>query len=87
MRRIAKLLASLPLEERKKLSGVGPRRAEIIVAGAAVYTELLERCQLPGFRYSSLGLRDGLRRTVEWFVGSANGIGRQSISLSVNDAR
>jgi exopolyphosphatase/guanosine-5'-triphosphate,3'-diphosphate pyrophosphatase len=60
MRRIAKLLARLPLEERKTLSGVGPRRAEIIVPGAAVYLGLLERCQLAGFRYSPLGLRDGL---------------------------
>lgn len=60
MQRIAKLLARLPLEERKKLSGVGPRRAEIIVAGGAVYAALLERCQLLGFRYSPLGLRDGL---------------------------
>ena len=60
MRQIAKLLARLPLEGRKKLSGVGPRRAEIIVPGAAVYLALLERCQLQGFRYSPLGLRDGL---------------------------
>jgi len=60
MQRIAKLLARLPLEERRKLSGVGPRRAEIIVAGAAVYAALLERCQLGGFRFSPLGLRDGL---------------------------
>lgn len=60
MQRIAKLLARLPLEERRKLSGVGPRRAEIIVAGAVAYAALLERCQLPGFRYSPLGLRDGL---------------------------
>jgi exopolyphosphatase/guanosine-5'-triphosphate,3'-diphosphate pyrophosphatase len=60
MQRIAKLLARLPLEGRRKLSGVGPRRAEIIVPGAAVYASLLERCQLQGFRYSSLGLRDGL---------------------------
>jgi exopolyphosphatase/guanosine-5'-triphosphate,3'-diphosphate pyrophosphatase len=60
MRRIAKMLARLPMEGRKKLSGVGPRRAEIIVAGAAVYAELLERCRLLGFRYSPLGLRDGL---------------------------
>ena len=57
---IAKMLARLPMAERKKLSGVGPRRAEIVVAGAVVYAELLERCQLPGFRYSPLGLRDGL---------------------------
>src|ERR1700726_2438537 len=60
MRPIAKMLARLPMTERKKLSGVGPRRAEIVVAGAVVYAELLERCQLPGFRYSPLGLRDGL---------------------------
>jgi exopolyphosphatase / guanosine-5'-triphosphate,3'-diphosphate pyrophosphatase len=60
MRRIAKLLARLTIEERKQLAGVGPRRAEIIVAGAAVYSALLERCQLPGFRFSLLGLRDGL---------------------------
>ena len=57
---MAKLLAHLPLEGRRKLAGVGPRRAEIIVAGATVYAELLERCQLSGFRYSPLGLRDGL---------------------------
>jgi len=60
MRRIAKMLARLPLEERVKLPGVGPRRAEIIIAGAMVYAELLKRCQLQGFRYSPLGLRDGL---------------------------
>ncbi|MGA9898770.1 MAG: Ppx/GppA phosphatase family protein [Terriglobales bacterium] len=60
MRRIAKLLTRLPLESRQRLSGVGPRRAEIIVAGAAVYNGLLDRCQLPGFRASPLGLRDGL---------------------------
>jgi exopolyphosphatase/guanosine-5'-triphosphate,3'-diphosphate pyrophosphatase len=60
MRRIAKMLSRAPLADRTRLSGVGPRRAEIIVAGAIVYAELLERCQLPGFRYSPLGLRDGL---------------------------
>jgi exopolyphosphatase/guanosine-5'-triphosphate,3'-diphosphate pyrophosphatase len=42
------------------MNGIGPRRAEIIVAGAIVYAELLEKCHLRGFRYSPLGLRDGL---------------------------
>jgi exopolyphosphatase / guanosine-5'-triphosphate,3'-diphosphate pyrophosphatase len=60
MQRIAKLLARSPLDARKKLAGVGPRRAEIVVAGAAVYAELVESCKLQGFRYSPLGLRDGL---------------------------
>jgi exopolyphosphatase/guanosine-5'-triphosphate,3'-diphosphate pyrophosphatase len=60
MTRIAKLLARLPVGERREIQGIGPKRAEIIVAGAFVYHELLERCHLKGFRYSPLGLRDGL---------------------------
>jgi exopolyphosphatase / guanosine-5'-triphosphate,3'-diphosphate pyrophosphatase len=60
MSRIAKRLARLPVAERRKIEGIGPRRAEIIVAGATVYHELLERLHLKGFRYSPLGLRDGI---------------------------
>jgi exopolyphosphatase/guanosine-5'-triphosphate,3'-diphosphate pyrophosphatase len=60
MDRIAKRLARLPVAERRKIEGIGPRRAEIVVAGAMVYRELLDRLHLPGFRYSPLGLRDGI---------------------------
>ena len=60
MARIAKRIARLPVAERRKIEGIGPRRAEIIVAGATVYHELLERLHLKGFRYSPLGLRDGI---------------------------
>jgi exopolyphosphatase / guanosine-5'-triphosphate,3'-diphosphate pyrophosphatase len=60
MTRIAKRLARLPVAERRKIEGIGPRRAEIIVAGAAVYHELLDRLHLAAFRYSPLGLRDGI---------------------------
>jgi exopolyphosphatase/guanosine-5'-triphosphate,3'-diphosphate pyrophosphatase len=60
MKRIAKRLARLPVAERRKIEGIGPRRAEIIVAGATVYQELLDRLRLKGFRYSPLGLRDGI---------------------------
>jgi exopolyphosphatase/guanosine-5'-triphosphate,3'-diphosphate pyrophosphatase len=60
MTRIAKRLARLPVAERRKIEGIGPRRAEIIVAGAMVYHELMERCHLKAFRYSPLGLRDGI---------------------------
>ena len=60
MRRIAKMLARLSLEERRKVPGIGVRRAEIIIAGAVVYAELLDRYKLGGFRFSPLGLRDGL---------------------------
>jgi len=60
IRRIAKQISRMTLEQRRKVPGIGLRRAEIICAGAVVYAELLERCHLAGFRYSALGLRDGI---------------------------
>lgn len=60
MARIAKRLTRLPIADRRRIEGIGPRRAEIIAAGAMVYHELIERLHLKGFRYSPLGLRDGI---------------------------
>jgi exopolyphosphatase / guanosine-5'-triphosphate,3'-diphosphate pyrophosphatase len=60
IRQLAKQISRLSLEQRRKVPGIGPRRAEIICAGAMAYAELLERCHLAGFRYSALGLRDGI---------------------------
>jgi exopolyphosphatase / guanosine-5'-triphosphate,3'-diphosphate pyrophosphatase len=60
MIRMTKRLSRLPVADRRKIQGIGPRRAEIIIAGATVYHELLERLHLKGFRYSPLGLRDGI---------------------------
>jgi exopolyphosphatase/guanosine-5'-triphosphate,3'-diphosphate pyrophosphatase len=60
VRSLAAKLASMALAERVAVPGIGPRRAEIIVAGAAVFAEMLESFGLPGFRYSPLGLRDGI---------------------------
>jgi exopolyphosphatase/guanosine-5'-triphosphate,3'-diphosphate pyrophosphatase len=60
MRRIVKQITRMTLEQRQKVPGIGLRRAEIICAGAIVYAELLERCHLSSFRYSPLGLRDGI---------------------------
>jgi exopolyphosphatase / guanosine-5'-triphosphate,3'-diphosphate pyrophosphatase len=60
VRKLSKLLAKMTLPEREAVPGIGPRRAEIIVAGAEVYAELLDSFGLAGFRYSPLGLRDGI---------------------------
>jgi exopolyphosphatase/guanosine-5'-triphosphate,3'-diphosphate pyrophosphatase len=60
VRRMADKLATMPLGARSAVPGIGPRRAEIIVAGATVFAELLESFSLDGFRYSPLGLRDGI---------------------------
>jgi exopolyphosphatase/guanosine-5'-triphosphate,3'-diphosphate pyrophosphatase len=60
VRKLAAKLAPMALAQRAAVEGIGPRRAEIIVAGAQVFAELLESFGLEGFRYSPLGLRDGI---------------------------
>ena len=60
VRKLAARLQKMTLAEREAVPGIGPRRAEIIVAGAEVFSELLESFGLAGFRYSPLGLRDGI---------------------------
>ena len=60
VRKLAAKLSRMTLPEREAVPGIGPRRAEIIIAGAQVFAELLESFNLPGFRYSPLGLRDGI---------------------------
>src|SRR4029077_137495 len=80
MRRLAKMVARLSLEERRKVSGIGVRRAEIVIAGAAVYAELLERYKLGGYRYSPLGLRDGLLAQMAADYDHATRSGRQIAS-------
>ncbi|HEY7402168.1 MAG TPA: Ppx/GppA phosphatase family protein [Candidatus Angelobacter sp.] len=58
--KLAKRLAKLTARQRAAIKGINPKRAQIIVAGAAVYAHVLHTCGLKGFRYSPLGLRDGL---------------------------
>jgi exopolyphosphatase/guanosine-5'-triphosphate,3'-diphosphate pyrophosphatase len=46
--------------QRASIPGIGPRRSEIVVGGALVYAHLLDRLALKGFRYSPLGLGNGI---------------------------
>jgi len=46
--------------QRASIPGIGPKRSEIIIGGAMVYAHLMERMELKSFRYSPLGLRDGM---------------------------
>src|SRR3984957_3917267 len=60
VRKLADRLAKMSNADRAAVPGIGPRRSEIIIGGALVYASLMERLGLKGFRYSSLGLRDGM---------------------------
>ena len=53
-------LAQLNLAERRRITGIGPRRAEIIVPGVAVLLDFLREFHLPAVYYSRAGVRDGI---------------------------
>ena len=53
-------VSSLDLEGRAAVTGVGPRRAEIIVAGVAVLSEIMDAIGLSRLHYSIAGVRDGV---------------------------
>jgi exopolyphosphatase/guanosine-5'-triphosphate,3'-diphosphate pyrophosphatase len=58
--RLTKKLSAATIEQRRSFDGIGPRRAEIIVAGAHVFAELCTELSLTSFRYLPFGLRDGI---------------------------
>jgi len=60
VRRLYAKLAGLNLAARRRVTGIGPRRAEIIVPGVAVLLEFLQQFHLPAAYYSRAGVRDGV---------------------------
>jgi exopolyphosphatase/guanosine-5'-triphosphate,3'-diphosphate pyrophosphatase len=57
---IAAELCALPLEERRKVPGLNPERADIIVSGAAVLHAIAEDLGVEGFVISDRSLREGV---------------------------
>ena len=53
-------LCDLPLDERRKISGLSRDRADIILPGALVIREILERLDQNELTISGAGLREGL---------------------------
>jgi exopolyphosphatase/guanosine-5'-triphosphate,3'-diphosphate pyrophosphatase len=53
-------LARRDLAGRGRFTGIGPKRAEIIVAGVGVLHEVMQQLRLPRMYYSTAGLRDGI---------------------------
>ncbi len=58
--KVAQTLCRLPLEERRKVTGINPERADIIIAGAAILETLLDEMKVKELRISDRGLQDGL---------------------------
>jgi exopolyphosphatase/guanosine-5'-triphosphate,3'-diphosphate pyrophosphatase len=60
LKKLAPILRSLSLEERKALPGINPYRADLLVAGAAIAETLMEEFGLEKINISHRGLLDGL---------------------------
>ena len=82
VRRLYKKLSVLDLAGRRGVTGIGPRRAEIIVPGVGVLLEILERLQLPSVYYSAAGVRDGIVADL-----AARGVGVELARLSRDQRR
>jgi exopolyphosphatase/guanosine-5'-triphosphate,3'-diphosphate pyrophosphatase len=77
MRRLYKELCSIELRRRQKIVGIGPRRAEIIIPGAAVLLHVLDAFRMPSLFYSGAGVRDGIIADL-----AARGAGRELSRLT-----
>jgi len=53
-------LAKMTNAQRQAVPGIGPKRSDIIVGGAMVYSSMMQRLGLGAIRYSPLSLRDGI---------------------------
>jgi exopolyphosphatase/guanosine-5'-triphosphate,3'-diphosphate pyrophosphatase len=60
MHRILEWFSGLSVDERRKVAGLNPERADIIVAGLAVATEAMAHFNAPSVTVSAFGLREGL---------------------------
>ncbi len=60
LRKVIDLLCSLPLEERRKIPGINPERADIIIPGAAILDLFMKELSLDSITITGRGLQDGL---------------------------
>lgn len=81
IRKFYREISILDMSGRRKIQGIGPNRAELIVAGAAVFLRLLELFQQPAIHYSVAGVRDGIIADL-----AARGVGRE-LSMMNRDQR
>jgi len=61
LQQVIKILCDCTLEERRKLPGINPERADIIIAGAAILDTLMQDLKIKQIRVlSERGLREGM---------------------------
>ncbi len=82
IRRFYREICERDLAARRKIVGIGPKRAELIVAGTAVFLRVLELFHQPSLHYSAAGVRDGIIADL-----TARGVGRELSMLNRDQRR
>jgi exopolyphosphatase/guanosine-5'-triphosphate,3'-diphosphate pyrophosphatase len=78
LKRVAAMLCALPLEERRKVPGLNPDRADIIIGGAAILDALMEELGLAEIRVlQEGGLREGM--LMDYLAQNAHDVHRLSV--------
>jgi exopolyphosphatase / guanosine-5'-triphosphate,3'-diphosphate pyrophosphatase len=82
VRKFYRQVSALDLAGRRKIQGIGPKRAELIVAGAAVFLRSLDLFGCASLHYSAAGVRDGIIADL-----AARGVGRELTMLNRDQRR
>lgn len=82
VRRLFEKIRTLDVAGRRRITGIGPSRAEIIIPGAGVLLQILEEFQVPSVYFSLAGVRDGIVADL-----AARGVGRELSQLSRDQRR
>ncbi len=77
IRELFHLLAQTDVAGRRKMFGIGPKRAEIVIAGTAVFLRALDLFAHPSLYYCAAGVRDGIIADL-----AARRVGRELSQLS-----
>lgn len=64
MRRVAAMLAGKSAAERAEVACIGPDRADLVVAGAAILEAILDAWPAANVRVADRGIREGILRTL-----------------------
>ncbi len=60
LKQVCETLCSLPLAERKRVPGINPERADIIIGGAAILDTMMDELELSEIHISDRSMRDGM---------------------------
>lgn len=74
--RLYNQLSTMDLAARRRVTGIGPRRAEIILPGVAVLKRVLEEFEISQLAYCAAGVRDGIIRDL-----ALRGVGKERARL------